>query len=219
MQTDDQTLRTYTDVVTDYRQRYAAAHRAEMNLFGNPRQTLPEAIHRACRSQVPKKHGRGLKRHSHQPLRSVPDDALLEAASRLERRAADIGAATDFSGLHALVDAGIRPISGIGELAVYDIALRIGAYRGLRPSEIYLHAGTREGVAAIGLDAARKSIPMTSLPVEIQSLGADEAEDVLCIYRHSIARIRQGDGAPSPASACRFPDKPNARRTRASRCY
>jgi len=219
MQTDDLTLRTYADVVTDFRQRYAVAHRAEMSWFGNPRQTLSEAIHRACRSQVRKKHGNGLKRHSHKPLRSVPDDALLEAASRLVGCVADIGAAADFAGLHSLIDVVIRPISGIGELAVYDIALRIGAYRGLRPSEVYLHAGTREGVAAIRLDATRKSIPMTSLPVEIQSLSADEAEDVLCIYRHSIARIQQGDGSPSPPSACRFPDKPNARRTPASRCY
>ena len=220
MQTDDQNLRSYADIVAAYRQEYADAHRAEMNWFGDPRQTLSGAVHRACGTQVPKRHGKGLKRHSHQPFRSVPDDALLEAASRLESRRADIGAAADFAGLHALVDAGIRPISGIGELAVYDIALRIGAYRGLRPTEVYLDAGTREGAAAHGLDASRKSVPMTSLPVEFLLLSADEAEDVLCIYRHPLTRIRQGvDGGHAPLSACRFPDERNTRRTGAGGCY
>jgi hypothetical protein len=34
---------------------------------------------------------------------------------------------------------------------VYDIAHRIGAYYGKSPAFIYLHRGTKEGAAALGL--------------------------------------------------------------------
>jgi len=102
----------------------------------------------------------------------------------------DIAAATNFATLQALIEATIESISGIGELAVYDITLRIGAYRGLHPTEVYLHAGTRKGVQALGLSANRKSLPMTSLPADLRLLSAEEAEDLLCIYRQTLARIR-----------------------------
>jgi hypothetical protein len=55
MRTDDPNLRTHQDVAADYERRYAGQHHAEMRMFGNPRQTLAEAIHRACRSRIPKK--------------------------------------------------------------------------------------------------------------------------------------------------------------------
>ncbi|MGH7099190.1 MAG: hypothetical protein ACREE4_16240, partial [Stellaceae bacterium] len=63
MQTDDINLRTYADVMADYRRRYGQAHQAEMRMFGNPRQTLKEAIWRACMSQIPTKPGTRSKRH------------------------------------------------------------------------------------------------------------------------------------------------------------
>jgi hypothetical protein len=189
MRIDDPRLRTYQDVVADHRRRYAGPGHAEMRMFGNPRQTLLEAIHRACRSQIPKKRGRGLKRHSHQPVRAVSDEALGEAAARLQAIEVEIAAATDFAALLGLIEEAIANIQGIGELAVYDIAHRIGAYRGLHPEEVYLHAGTRKGAKALGLPVNRKSLPMTSLPAGLRSLSAEEAEDLLCIYRKTLARI------------------------------
>jgi hypothetical protein len=204
MRADDRSLRSYADVVADYRRRYAAVHRAEMELFGNPRQTLAQAIRRACKSQLPKKHGMGLKRHPHQPYRAVSDAALLEAARRLEVREEEIATVTNFATLHELVDAAIQSISGIGELAVYDIADRIGTYRGLRPAEVFFHAGTRKGADALGLDAKRRTLPMTSLPAALRMVKPEEAEDILCIYRQALARIRQGADAPEPprGSSC-----------------
>jgi hypothetical protein len=219
MKMDNRDFRAYANVVADYRNRYAGAHRAELAWFGEPGE-LAEVIRRACLSRVPKKRGDGLKRHSHQPFRSVSDDALLEAASRLEMRTADIQRTSVFANLLALINDEIQPISGIGELAAYDIALRIGAFCGVLPTEVYLHAGTRKGAAALGLDASRKSIPVSSLPTELQLLEADEAEDVLCIYRHALGRIRQGVKAVTPPrSACLLPAKPNRRRTAISGCY
>ena len=45
----------------------------------------------------------------------------------------------------------------MGELVVYDTALRIGARFGLEPEKVYVHRGTREGVRKLGLDAALRN--------------------------------------------------------------
>ncbi|MGH7053410.1 MAG: hypothetical protein ACREFA_06290 [Stellaceae bacterium] len=215
MQTDDINLRTYADVMADYRRRYGQAHRAEMRMFGNPRQTLKEAIWRACMSQIPTKPGTRSKRHPHQRL--IPNGVLSNAAASLEEQENEIHAAADFAALHALVAASIP---GNKELLIYDVAHRIGAYVGLRPVEVYLHAGTRKGVAGLGLNAAGKSLPMASLPEGLRDVEPAEAEDILCIYRIALTRIRQGfAGSPTEVSACWSVDTQNTRRTLRSRCH
>jgi hypothetical protein len=95
------------------------------------------------------------------------------------------------------------PIAGLGELTIYDISHRIGAYLGSMPTEIYLHAGTRKGAKALGLDTNRKSIPMTELPAPLQRLTAAQAEDVLCIYHKVLARLRPRMPDPTRWSARR----------------
>ena len=70
--------------------------------------------------------------------------------------------ASDFSALHQLVETEIKPIVGIGNLAVYDIAHRIGSYFGKPPTLVYLHSGTAVGAAALGLRG--KAIGPKSLP-------------------------------------------------------
>ena len=56
---------------------------------------------------------------------------------------------------------------------VYDTAVRIGAYLNLEPEEVYLHAGTKKGAAALGFKH-RKTIDPKVLPREFQSLSAVE---------------------------------------------
>jgi hypothetical protein len=53
---------------------------------------------------------------------------VLQAERRLQAIAAHLLAATSFAELHDLIDSQIKPIRGIGDLAIYDIAHRIGAY-------------------------------------------------------------------------------------------
>ncbi|NDV85038.1 hypothetical protein, partial [Bacteroides sp. 51] len=36
-------------------------------------------------------------------------------------------------------------IKGIGPLAIYDAAIRLGIYRGIQPEVIYLHRGSLQG--------------------------------------------------------------------------
>jgi hypothetical protein len=95
---------------------------------------------------------------------------------------------TSFDELHELVDRLIRPIAGVGELAVYDTTLRIGARFGLAPAKVYLHAGTRIGARNLGLDARNGELEIADLPPELQTLAAHELEDVLCIYKDDFGK-------------------------------
>jgi hypothetical protein len=69
----------------------------------------------------------------------------------------------------------IRPIPGIGELAVYDTALRIGARLGLEPAKVYLHAGTRAGAKALGLAYGGRTIELAELPADYGPLPAERS--------------------------------------------
>ena len=74
---------------------------------------------------------------------------------------------------------------------VYDTSLRVGAYLGLTPRFVYLHAGARAGAKALGLNAGTKKLAMSDLPHELQVLAPEEVEDFLCIYKKTMARIGQ----------------------------
>jgi hypothetical protein len=90
-----------------------------------------------------------------------------------------------FDELFDLVNALIRPIPKIGELAVYDTAFRIGARFGLEHERVYVHAGTHEGARALGFDPRWHTIEMSELPA-FERLTASEAEDVLCRYKSKL---------------------------------
>ena len=123
------------------------------------------------------------KRHPHQ--RRIPARVLQCAADTLARH--NIPACQSFRDLHRAVGDRIGDIRGIGELAVYDIACRIGASLGLTPERVYLHAGTREGARALRLKGA--SVHKADLPEEFAGLSPAEIEDCLCIYKADIQRL------------------------------
>lgn len=104
------------------------------------------------------------------------------------RIAPALSAADSFDELFDIVSTAIELIDGIGELAVYDTALRIGARFDLQPTKVYLHAGTRTGARVLGLQHTRAYIDVAELPVELQVLSASEAEDALCIYKHELTK-------------------------------
>jgi len=79
----------------------------------------------------------------------------------------------------------------VGELTVYDVSLRVGARFGLAPAEVYLHRGTREGAVALGLNGRRNTIRVDELPVEFRVLQPRELEDLLCIYKEQLKRLRR----------------------------
>ncbi len=161
---------------------YVALHRPkardELASFAAER-TVGSAVRRAGLAQTPC----GL-RYDHQ--RRVPRAVLEAAASELSRERLDD--APDFDVLLGRVKATIGSILGIGELTVYDTALRIGARLGLLPTRVYLHSGTRQGARALGLNWRAPYLALEECPPEFRVLKPHEIEDCLCIYKDRFHR-------------------------------
>lgn len=167
-------LGSYAAMVRHYIVNYREAAAHEMAVYS--RSSLDAAV--LCRTESG-------TRHSHQCR--IPQTALEMARDRLRENMPLPAYVRDFGSLLSFVESVIRPIWKIGDLAVYDIAHRIGAQNGIVPDRIYLHAGARLGAAALGLRG--KSIADHELPPAFQRLTAAECEDCLCIYREDLRRI------------------------------
>jgi hypothetical protein len=63
---------------------------------------------------------------------------LRESNARLQAIAGQFQAVKSFAELHRLIERHVKPIRGIGDLAVYDIAHRIDAYLRHEPEAVYL---------------------------------------------------------------------------------
>jgi hypothetical protein len=151
---------------------------AEIDWFAH-QPSLDAAIEKAALAV----NSRG-KRYSHQ--RRLTREALKEALGNLLEKADAMEQARDFDALFGLVGAAVKPIHGLGELYVYDTSLRIGAKLNMFPTRVYLHAGTRLGASALGLDGSAATLKLSDLPSEFRTLEPHEVEDVLCIYKDEL---------------------------------
>jgi hypothetical protein len=177
-----QQLRNLEDIASDYRRRYAGRARDELALFRR-QPTLEAAIRRASRAED--EHGR---RFAHQ--RRLPHAVLTQVEATLTASQQMLRRTKTFAELHASIGDLIGRIHGVGDLMIYDTALRIGAWRRLKPKDVYLHAGARVGARALGLGSARSSVPRAEIPAELRRLAAHEIEDVFCIYKDQLSDVR-----------------------------
>jgi hypothetical protein len=127
------------------------------------------------------------KRYSHQ--RRLTRAALKEAFHCLVDEAEEIERARDFDELFKIVRTAVKPIQGIGELYIYDTSFRIGANLNLFPTKVYLHAGTRRGVRALGLDHRAHTLKVSALPKQLHCLDPHELEDILCIFKDELKNV------------------------------
>ena len=164
------------DYVEVFRPRLACS----LGWFGNV-SCIEEAIQRSALSRMCDD-----KMHPHQ--RRVGGKALAVASKRLKPSATDIASARSFQRIISIVEEVAGPVERIGTLANYDIALRIGKFKGLKPKEVYLHAGARKGAMALDIPLDRV-VPLTSLPAALQHLEPYEIEDFLCIYKDCLTRL------------------------------
>jgi hypothetical protein len=114
--------RSHAEVVRAYIRDYRVAAQRERRDCAM-QHSLADTVRAAALSTLP--DGR---RHPHQ--RRIPGRVLQQAATALAN--ASFAVAT-FDNLHEAVRRTIGPLRGIGELAVYDVAYRIGAMSGWRP--------------------------------------------------------------------------------------
>lgn len=144
--------------------------------------TIAEAKRRAGRAERPDG-----KRHDHQTRLTWA--ALRQTSEVLARL--NVRRCKSFAELHELLDKTIGEIPGIGELMVYDTALRLGANLGLSPRRVYLHAGTRDGAVVLGFGRHVRSIGMDELPAALRRLHPREVEDCLCIYKDRLRALNR----------------------------
>ena len=142
--------------------------------------TIVLASHMVSEAELPSGH-----RFAHQ--RRIPRSALRQAKEALLKL--DFSAVHTFDELYNLVAKTIGPIRSIGALTIYDTAHRIGAYLGLHPEFVYLHAGVCCGAEALDLDCKTNKLPMSALPKPFHRLRPDQAEDCLCIYKQELKAL------------------------------
>ncbi len=169
-------LRSLTAIVQDYIHSHRHKSIRELRYF-RKLPSLEVAITEAGLAR--RLDGKRYKRYSHQ--RRIPRKALETATRRLHR--ATLRAAHSFTDLITRVNTAVRSIHGIGELYVYDTTLRLGGHLRRLPREVYLHAGTRRGARALGLDHRLGSVSPNQLPAALRRLRPHEVEDLLCIYK------------------------------------
>ena len=136
---------------------------------------------------------RKYKKYSHQS--HLVNDILYEFSERLleQSQICEIRKEKDFYQLLKFIK-GFR-IKGIGELAIYDTAARIGIFKNIYPKYVYMHAGSREG--AINFFGENKfkdilkyedcftMIDKSHFPQEFQiRCFCAEIEAILCIYKN-----------------------------------
>jgi hypothetical protein len=143
--------------------------------------TLREAIRLAALAVNSNGKRYSHQRRLHQTVLEQARDILLENEGAIEACRGQY-----FDDLFALLEQLLTPIKGLGELYVYDTALRIGAKVGLLPRRVYLHAGTRVGAKALGFDGKAKTIEVSQLPHWLRQLEPHEIEDVLCIFKDEL---------------------------------
>jgi hypothetical protein len=144
---------------------------------------LEKAIEIAALAKMPSG-----KRCPHQ--RRIPEIVLEQARDRLLTVSRDLQNSASFQELFDIVEHTIGSIKGIGDLTIYDTAYRIGMYLNLEPEEIYLHAGTRQGAKAIGIDTKNKKfLSVKQLPAPFAVLRPAEIEDCLCIYEEELRKL------------------------------
>ena len=175
------TLSTFEEIVQTYISGRREDVKRELRYFSSPK-SLDDVISLAALSQF-----RNGKRHPHQ--RRIPKDTLQMAKKNLIAHKSKLKSCRSFDNLHEVVRQTIGPIYRIGELAVYDISCRLGAYLGHSPDYIYLHAGTRKGAKALGLPTGRKKLKIKNLPHSFTILSPHEAEDCLCLYKSQLKRL------------------------------
>ena len=163
-------------IVRHYISNYRPHKQTELNWFRR-QSSLEAAINVAAKAE----NERGL-RYSHQyritrKAIQEADRLLLEKHDVLER-------CKSFHELWQRIRIILGTVKGLGELYIYDTALRIGAYLNLLPDRVYLHAGTHTGAKAFGIVSRNTEwIDVDELPNILRELPPHEVEDILCIYK------------------------------------
>ncbi len=169
---------THAQVVAHYIQYQRQRYRAELSWFQSQRSLLM-----AIREAALARDRRG-KRLSHQ--RRLERSVLRVMWGMLRLRHRRLNQSQHFGVLFARIERLTMYIRGAGALYAYDTALRVGAYIGLTPHEVYLHAGSLEGAQKLLSNSRARSVPISVFPTVFHALAPEEMENLLCLYRRYL---------------------------------
>ena len=123
--------------------------------------------------------------------KGINDLVLSSMAAKLTLKEKELSEALSFDEVYEIVK--LCKITGFGELSIYDAAVRISAYLGFKPNQVFLHAGTRLGAKGLEVKgllgeglSAKDSLPVTDFPQPIQKLDALQLENFLCSFKKEI---------------------------------
>lgn len=172
----------YINIIRHYT-AWKVAHPDTHIIHSANQHTLTDVIREAamCRNHLD-------KRHIHQRrLKKINLEAFTQ--SIMDRRE-EIETVNNFESLISVIRQ--QRVHGIGDLTIYDVAVRIGAYKNIWPEVIYLHAGAKIGAVALINDINGETVNRDELPEEFRNspLSCFELEDILCIYKRMFLRNR-----------------------------
>ena len=124
------------------------------------------------------------KLHEHQYR--VGREKLRNYYDKLSPYTKEIGACNSFDELYNILES--YKVKGIGELALYDIAVRIATFMekksytasNMLPDKVYLHRGSKNGARILLGRNVKRIEPKSVFPPALQSLTCDEIETFLC---------------------------------------
>lgn len=132
--------------------------------------------------------------HPHQRVRNVPKayPEVYEKLKDFQPSSPDL----TFEELYKEIESIIRPIPHIGNLAIYDITLRIGwkLPKPIKPSRyVYLHQGAKMGAQLLfGKEIKPPYIPLSEIEELVKPLTeAHHIEDYLCHYHINNNKTKQ----------------------------
>ncbi len=129
------------------------------------------------------------KCHGHQ--RRIPNSAYSILTKQLLETAEKFKAASNFDDIHCIVDKEVGNVSGAGELMAYDVALRIGLWKGgaHEPKTVYLHATPLKSAKLMFGPKVRGPLSIDTFPEPFKKLKPLEIENFLCVCHKPIAEL------------------------------
>lgn len=170
---------TLATMVDEYLEEYKDkdCYQKEDKWWGDKTITWSEAVERAWRSLI--EDG---KMHCHQC--NVGKQKLDEGLKICLSHNRQPDSFNDFHDIYCWIESITRSTYRLGSVTAYDVARRLGAWLGMQPKIVYLHAGAAEGAKKLGIEG--ETVFLNDFPQEIQKLGATHAENFLCIYKNRL---------------------------------
>ncbi|MBI5018219.1 MAG: hypothetical protein HZB55_22365 [Deltaproteobacteria bacterium] len=164
-------------LVEDYLRAWGNCYEEEDRWWGDRNLTWPEALTRAWRSRL---RDGGMCSHQRRVAARLPEGMKKALATPTDPKKFQT-----FEDLYVWVASVARQVPGIGTVTTYDVAQRLGAWLGLQPTTVYLHAGTAVGAGK--LNVFGPVAELSAFPPEIAKLGATHAENFLCLYKDRLS--------------------------------